>query len=979
MNKSQRTAEQILADLDSQFPKNTTVEEGKKPMARNTKAAKPQQDLKDIRSTLQMNQNKKLTPEDFGAVLTKAFGQKVQYELSKAITAITQNHHVRVAPQHIRFDYRGGWGKAVNVRAFIPQTFDGRGVWIRISMAVVNGVWDASTAKQYEDPHPYEGPAIEDPSADGSDKREEAPKASIPPSKHGMASVRSVNLVESERSGLVYVTVDVITGQLNRNDIVNVYDFEDKLVGEATVETLFRLDQHTLETVDTVETLNMGETGAVNFDATFHGNLSAGFKAYVSKPVVSKVATVEEATAPKHSIADLGRRSLHARPAMPASNLGLAVVVDMFKSPKGDVQGVDVMEGSVRVGDIIQVWRDGRYHVGGEIEFIRQYKDAVNEVGALGENRSCGLNIKFDAITDLKVGDKIFVTTRPGLADFSDVSISYTEDARGRNAIIDVTGRHRKDITDMSREAMRRLGVPVSDVPHVNGAVMEMYDMTANSNLAGLLTKLTVTLLYRDQLYPVAVRIEMLGKVGEVEGGIGTIEILDGQARRREFYGAGGFDYPSETIGRMFHGLVAYHILGQLLRDLDERDRADFETAYLETHRLGLAEVVKFDQDSNTVMSIWVEKSKYHASGYKVATLEFGTKGLERFHFFKMEEPTGPQAPTEITVEISSSDRFVMSGPIDANYVETIRKHIGAHNEAYVHRYTEALYEVKRIATNALVDNPDHWKDDQIVPWKAVMRFAQAPTKCFGKVAIVNMSDNLAPGFAIDFEMEGDQFNTTLVYGVGRYSNLLLLQGVDMNRRMGARVIATHLIDGNPVTAENLSNLIAGADQEGTIILAQVPERNAMVVILKGETADKDHVLANLDLVNGRIARWSLPREKLSPVKQQPQPHRHHHMDAEHSASSIVPRPPVNCSISNLIAYQAQTILRTLIVEEGDRPKFEMLNNFIEQCYKDAKAGGTGDALLYGVQFFEGRLSVDVKFIDVDGSHKPVADLAVYL
>lgn len=88
--------------------------------------------------------------------------------------------------------------------------------------------------------------------------------------------------------------------------------------------------------------------------------------------------------------------------------IGLAEVKDVFRSPKfGDVAGSIVTEGVVRKGQPIRVLRDSVVIYEGELESLRRFKDAVEEVRMGTE---CGIAVK--NYNDVKPGDQIEVFER---------------------------------------------------------------------------------------------------------------------------------------------------------------------------------------------------------------------------------------------------------------------------------------------------------------------------------------------------------------------------------------------------------------------------------------------------------------------------------------------------------------------------------------------------------------------------------------
>jgi translation initiation factor IF-2 len=83
--------------------------------------------------------------------------------------------------------------------------------------------------------------------------------------------------------------------------------------------------------------------------------------------------------------------------------VGLAEVKDVFQSPKfGNIAGCMVLEGYVKKANPIRVLRDNVVIYEGELESLRRFKDAVNEVRSGTE---CGIGVK--NYNDVKVGDQI--------------------------------------------------------------------------------------------------------------------------------------------------------------------------------------------------------------------------------------------------------------------------------------------------------------------------------------------------------------------------------------------------------------------------------------------------------------------------------------------------------------------------------------------------------------------------------------------
>ena len=88
--------------------------------------------------------------------------------------------------------------------------------------------------------------------------------------------------------------------------------------------------------------------------------------------------------------------------------IGLAEVKDIFKSPKfGLIAGSIVTEGTIKKDQPIRVLRENVVIYEGELESLRRFKDAVEEVKSGTE---CGIGVK--NYNDVKVGDQIEVFER---------------------------------------------------------------------------------------------------------------------------------------------------------------------------------------------------------------------------------------------------------------------------------------------------------------------------------------------------------------------------------------------------------------------------------------------------------------------------------------------------------------------------------------------------------------------------------------
>ena len=99
-------------------------------------------------------------------------------------------------------------------------------------------------------------------------------------------------------------------------------------------------------------------------------------------------------------------------PELKENIIGLAEVKDVFRSPKfGDVAGSIVVDGVVRKGQPIRVLRDNVVIYEGELESLRRFKDAVEEVRMGTE---CGIAVK--NYNDVRPGDQIEVFERIEIA-----------------------------------------------------------------------------------------------------------------------------------------------------------------------------------------------------------------------------------------------------------------------------------------------------------------------------------------------------------------------------------------------------------------------------------------------------------------------------------------------------------------------------------------------------------------------------------
>lgn len=83
----------------------------------------------------------------------------------------------------------------------------------------------------------------------------------------------------------------------------------------------------------------------------------------------------------------------------------MAEVRDVFKSSKfGVIVGCMVIEGVVKRHNSIRVLRDNVVIYEGELEFLRRFKDDVNEVR---NGMECGIGVK--NYNDVRIGDVIEV------------------------------------------------------------------------------------------------------------------------------------------------------------------------------------------------------------------------------------------------------------------------------------------------------------------------------------------------------------------------------------------------------------------------------------------------------------------------------------------------------------------------------------------------------------------------------------------
>jgi translation initiation factor IF-2 len=83
--------------------------------------------------------------------------------------------------------------------------------------------------------------------------------------------------------------------------------------------------------------------------------------------------------------------------------IGVAQVREVFRSSKfGQIAGCMVIEGAVKRNKPIRVLRDNTVIFQGELESLRRFKEAVDEVR---NGMECGIGVK--QYNDVKVGDQI--------------------------------------------------------------------------------------------------------------------------------------------------------------------------------------------------------------------------------------------------------------------------------------------------------------------------------------------------------------------------------------------------------------------------------------------------------------------------------------------------------------------------------------------------------------------------------------------
>jgi translation initiation factor IF-2 len=82
---------------------------------------------------------------------------------------------------------------------------------------------------------------------------------------------------------------------------------------------------------------------------------------------------------------------------------GKAEVKDIFKTSKtGIIAGCEVIEGTIKKGELIKILRDEKIVYKGTLESLRRFKNNVNEVKYGNE---CGISIK--NFNNIKIGDYI--------------------------------------------------------------------------------------------------------------------------------------------------------------------------------------------------------------------------------------------------------------------------------------------------------------------------------------------------------------------------------------------------------------------------------------------------------------------------------------------------------------------------------------------------------------------------------------------
>jgi len=223
---------------------------------------------------------------------------------------------------------------------------------------------------------------------------------------------RNIRLAAQQQAKLDSMFANMGKGEVKTLNVLLKADVQGSL--EAIRESLLKLAAEN----DEVEVVIVGSgVGGIN-DTDI--SLAAASNAIVLGFNVRADATARKSVAERgvdlhyysiiYELIDEVKRALTGMlaPAFKEDIIGLAEVKDVFTSPKfGLIAGSIVTEGVIKRSQPIRVLRDNVVIYEGELESLRRFKDAVDEVRSGTE---CGIGVK--NYNDVKVGDQIEVFER---------------------------------------------------------------------------------------------------------------------------------------------------------------------------------------------------------------------------------------------------------------------------------------------------------------------------------------------------------------------------------------------------------------------------------------------------------------------------------------------------------------------------------------------------------------------------------------
>jgi len=219
------------------------------------------------------------------------------------------------------------------------------------------------------------------------------------------AKSREAKLAQQQASKLDDMFTQMADGQLSSVSVLIKSDVHGS--AEALKDALLKLATDEVK----VKILGSGVGGITETDANLAAASNAAIIGFnVRADAAARVAIKESGVDVRYysiiyeAIADVkGSLSGLLAPEIRENIVGLAQVKEVVTSPKhGDIAGRIVTEGYVKKSNPIRVLRDSVVIYEGELESLRRFKDAVNEVRSGTE---CGIGVK--NYNDVKVGDQI--------------------------------------------------------------------------------------------------------------------------------------------------------------------------------------------------------------------------------------------------------------------------------------------------------------------------------------------------------------------------------------------------------------------------------------------------------------------------------------------------------------------------------------------------------------------------------------------